>query len=44
MVTESNKRRLTASEKRFVNEVAELLKMPLEELLVVEKNRIPVGV
>lgn len=36
--------RLTASEMRFANEIALLMKMSLNELLNVEKTRMPVGV
>lgn len=38
------KKRLTASEMRFANEIAILLRMSLTELLLVEKTRAPIGV
>lgn len=39
-----SKKRLTASEQRFANEVAIMMKMSLTELLLVEKTRAPIGV
>ena len=44
MGTENNTRRLTASEKRFANEIAIMMNMSLTELLLVEKTRMPIGV
>lgn len=39
-----NKKRMTASEKRFAKEIEQLVKMSLDELMMVEKKRMPVGV
>lgn len=39
-----NKKRMTASEKRFAREIEQLIKMSLEDLMTVEQNRMPVGV
>jgi len=44
METGNTKRRLTASEQRFANEIAVLMRMSLTELLLVEKTRMPIGV
>ena len=44
METGNTKRRLTASEQRFANEIAVLLRMSLTELLQVERTRMPIGV
>lgn len=38
------KKKLTASEKRFVQEVEKMVNMSLEELMRVEKHRMPIGV
>ena len=40
---ETANRRLTASEKRFVHEMKQIMKMTLNELMAVEKTRMPVG-
>lgn len=37
------KKRLSADEQRFANEIALMMKMSLTELLLVEKTRIPVS-
>jgi hypothetical protein len=39
-----NKKRMTASEKRFAREMQVLVRMSLSELMLVEKKRMPVGV
>jgi hypothetical protein len=39
-----SKKPLTASEQRFANEIALIMKMSLTELLLVEKTRTPIGV
>ena len=44
MGTGNNTKRLTASEKRFANEIAIMINMSLTELLLVEKTRMPIGV
>jgi len=41
---QNTKKRLTASEKRFVQEMEVLCRMSLSELLYVEKARMPIGV
>lgn len=35
---------LTAAERRFVREVHRMMRMPLNELLTVERNRMAVGI
>jgi hypothetical protein len=44
METGKNKKRMTASEKRFAKEVETLVKMSLSDLMNVEKTRMPIGV
>ena len=44
METAKSKKRMTASEKRFVKEIEALMKMSLSELLNVENTRMPIGV
>ena len=44
METGNKKQRMTASEKRFAKEMELLVQMSLNDLLQVEKNRMPVGV
>jgi hypothetical protein len=44
METGKNKKRMTASEKRFAQEIQLLTKMSLSELMSVEKKRMPIGV
>mgnify|MGYP007101575766 CR=1 FL=1 len=40
----ANNNRMTASEKRFAQEMQVIMRMSLSELLTVEKNRMPIGV
>ncbi len=44
METAKDKKRMTASEKRFAKEIEALVKMSLSDLMTVEKTRMPVGV
>ncbi len=44
METAKDKKRMTASEKRFAKEIETLVKMSLNDLMKVEKTRMPVGV
>ena len=39
-----NETRLTASERRFANEMRVIMRMTLNELMAVEKTRMPIGV
>lgn len=41
---ETGKKRMTASEKRFVQEIQVLVKMTLSDLLTVEQKRMPIGI
>ncbi len=43
-ITGKSKKRLTASERRFVEEIQVLLRMSLSELMVVERTRMAVGI
>ena len=40
---ETENRRMTASEKRFAHEMQVIMKMSLNELMSVEKTRMPIG-
>ena len=44
METRTTKKKLTASEKRFAKEIELLVKMSLNDLMTVEKARMPIGV
>lgn len=44
METEKGKKRMTASEKRFAKEIEALVSMSLNDLMNVEKTRMPIGV
>ncbi len=43
-ITGKSRKRLTASERRFVEEIQVLLRMSLSELMVVERTRMAVGI